>query len=170
MAWYKNGLFVYHEPDPSLTSSSSSLGETIAKLRLPCISEADAGLYECRAVSGKLQESHVTSVIVVNNDDDDDRECSDTGDSIITMWRPTVMTTIGDTVVLPCRVSSPGTSVNIKWTREGDDMTSDHVTDTGDLVISHVAWSHMGQYTCTATNMLTARTSSVTSFLYPMAS
>jgi len=175
VAWYKNGLFVYHEPDPSLTSSSnSSLGETIAKLRLPCISETDAGLYECRAVSGKLQESHVTTVKVVNtnynDDDDDDTVCSDNSDTDISMWRPTIMTTIGDTVVLPCRVSSPGTSVNIKWSREGDDMTSDHVTDTGDLVISHVAWSHMGQYTCTVTNMLTARTSSVTSFLYPMAS
>lgn len=171
VSWYKNGLFVFHEPDTSLTSGSSSLGETIAKLRIPCISEADAGQYECRAVSGHHQESHVTTVKVVDADDSD-TDCIDTADTDITMWRPTVMTPIGHTVVLPCRVSQPD-SVNTQWTRDGgDDMSDDHfhVSDQGDLVISHVSWSHMGQYTCKVTNMRTARTSSKTSFLYPMAS
>merc|ERR1719186_2344693 len=59
VSWYKDDLFVPHL-DLNLDDESPSLGETVARLRLPCITEADAGQYECRARAGKLEVSAVT--------------------------------------------------------------------------------------------------------------
>ena len=39
VAWYKDELFAYHKPDKDIMETgSSSLGETVARLRLRCIS------------------------------------------------------------------------------------------------------------------------------------
>merc|ERR1712211_61952 len=147
VAWYKDGLFAYHEVDEDLVEAgSSSLGETVARLRLPCISAKDAGKYECRAIAGKQQVSAVTEVNVV---DWDANLCSERD-----------------------------ATVSGKYGRHGhvdgqhgrgcsnDDMI--HVSATGDLVITRVTWSDMGQYTCTVTN--TAGRDAIQTFLYPLAS
>merc|ERR1719317_1489596 len=52
IAWYKDNLFVAHL-DQSIEEKSASLGETVAELRLSCLTESEAGIYECRARAGK---------------------------------------------------------------------------------------------------------------------
>jgi len=166
VSWYKDDLFVPHL-DLNLVDESPSLGETVARLRLPCITEADAGQYECRARAGKQEVSTVTEVKVVEFDMN---LCGDEGKPEISMWRPTMMVEEGSVVVLPCRVKNPHDH-QISWTNgRGDGVGNDVryvVRDNGDLVISSVTWSDMGQYTCTATNM--RGDSSVQTFLYPLA-
>jgi len=167
ISWYKNGLFVYHEVDHSL-EDHSSLGETVARLRIPCVGDDDAGQYECRAVAGKHQQSAVTTVKVA---DWDTNLCFNTGDPFITLWKPTLMIEIGETVVLPCRLDKNIDAV-ITWTdAQGKVVTNGdqyQVLISGDLVISSVSWSHMGQYSCTATNV--AGTTTIHSFVYPLTS
>ena len=172
LAWYKDGLFVYHEPDHSLESSSgSSLGETVAELRLGCVTPEAAGQYECRAVAGLQQISAVTEVRVVPWDEGN--LCQERGQPEISLWRPTLMVEAGDSVVLPCRVSRPDEAM-VTWTdSRGEAVTSEaekrfEVTETGDLRISEVSWEDMGQFTCTASNE--AGVTSVHTFLYPLAS
>eukprot|EP00092_Neocalanus_flemingeri_P031403 GFUD01034108.1.p1 GENE.GFUD01034108.1~~GFUD01034108.1.p1 ORF type:complete len:229 (-),score=57.67 GFUD01034108.1:222-908(-) len=167
VSWYKDDMFVAHL-DFNMEEESSSLGETISRLRLPCITEEDAGKYECRARAGKHEVSEVTEVKVI---DFDQNLCVEEGKPEISMWRPTMMVDVDSSVVvLPCRVKHPHDH-QISWTNgRGDGVGNDVrfvVRDNGDLVISSVTWSDMGQYTCTATNM--QGTSSVQTFLYPLA-
>jgi len=166
IAWYKDDLFVPHM-DYNLDEKSASLGETVAQLRLPCLTEEEAGLYECRARAGKQEVSAVTEVNIVEYEEN---LCREEGQPEITMWRPTMMVEDGSVVVLPCRVKDPHDQ-QISWTNgRGDEVSNDVrfvVADNGDLVISSVTWNDMGQYTCTAKNM--KGTASVNTFLYPLA-
>jgi len=166
IAWYKDDLFVPHL-DYNLEERSPSLGETVAHLRLPCLSESDAGLYECRARAGKQEVSVVTEINVAEYEDN---LCREEGQPEISMWRPTMMVEEGEVVVMPCRVKQPHDQ-EITWTNgRGDDLGNDVrfvVSDNGDLQISGVTWGDMGQYTCTAKNMKGA--TSVNTFLYPLA-
>ena len=166
IAWYKDDLFVPHL-DFNLEEGSASLGETVAKLRLPCLTESESGKYECRARAGKQEVSAVTEVNVVEYDSD---LCAEEGKPEIAMWRPTMMVEEGSVVVLPCRVRHPHDQ-EISWTDGRGDEVGNNVRfvvrDTGDLVISSVTWSDMGQYSCTARNI--RGTTSVNTFLYPLA-
>eukprot|EP00092_Neocalanus_flemingeri_P016483 GFUD01017836.1.p1 GENE.GFUD01017836.1~~GFUD01017836.1.p1 ORF type:complete len:228 (-),score=56.54 GFUD01017836.1:184-867(-) len=166
VSWYKDDMFVANH-DFNLEEESSSLGETISRLRLPCITEEDTGQYECRARAGKQE---LVAVTVVKVEDFDMNLCVEEGKPEISMWRPTMMVEEGSVAVLPCRVKHPHDH-QISWTNgRGDGVGNDVrfvVRDNGDLVISSVTWSDMGQYTCTATNM--QGTSSVQTFLYPLA-
>ena len=166
LAWYKDGLFVYHEPEPS---SGSSLGETVAKLRVDCVTSEAAGQYECRAVAGLQQISAVTEVRVVTWEEGS--LCQERGQPEISLWRPTLMVEAGDSVVLPCRVERPDEAVVMWSDSRGEAVTSEErfeVMENGDLRISGVSWEDMGQFTCTASNE--AGVASVNTFLYPLAS
>ena len=81
------------------------------------------------------------------------------------------MIEIGETVVLPCRVDK-NIDVVITWMdAQGKVVTNNDqykVLANGDLVIGSVSWSHMGQYSCTATNV--AGTTTIHSFVYPLTS
>jgi len=169
LAWYKDGLFVYHEPDTSL-SSGSSLGETVAKLRMGCVTPEAAGQYECRAVAGLQQISAVTEVKVVPWEEDSSL-CQERGQPEISLWRPTLMVEAGDSVSLPCRVSRPDEAIVIWTDARGEAVMKEdrfEVTESGDLRISEVSWADMGEFTCTASNE--AGVASVHTFLYPLAS
>jgi len=174
VAWYKDSLFVSHLEDLE-EQLEGSLGETVAQLRLSCLTEADVGQYECRAVSGRHQVSALTQLSLKEGQAE---LCTQTGRPEISVWSPTIMVEEGNTVTLPCRLSRPRdnmatTTTTITWTNSrGEEVgavaTRWRVTQSGDLEISAVTWSDMGQYTCTASN--TAGTASIQTFLYPLAS
>ena len=63
---HQDGLFAFHSPDPELEDSSNSLGETVARLRLACVTEEAAGKYECRATSGKHQVEQQCENILID--------------------------------------------------------------------------------------------------------
>lgn len=82
LAWYKNGEPVIKVPEivfypghgtnqigetGQAQGLDKSLGVAIAKLELECISEEDAGFYECVASQGQTTETVGTEVHVVSN-------------------------------------------------------------------------------------------------------
>jgi len=166
VAWYKDSLFVPHlELETGDGDGHASIGETVARLRLPCLTQKDAGQYECRARAGKLEVSAVTEVNVVPFDSN---MCAELGEPEIVMWRPTVMVEEGLTAVLPCRAKDKHTSVT--WTSSSGEKISGErmrVLKNGDLVIKDLAFPDMGEYTCTAIN--SKGHTSVSSFIYPLA-
>ena len=111
ISWYKDDLFVSHH-DFTMEEKSSSLGETVARLRLPCITEVDAGQWKCRARAGRKEVSALTEVKVVKFDMN---LCREDGKPEISMWRPTMMIAENSVVILPCRVKNPHDH-RISWT------------------------------------------------------
>ena len=170
VAWYKDSLFVSHLEDLE-EQLVGSLGETVAQLRLSCLTEEDVGQYECRAVSGRQQVSAVTQLSLK---DGHAELCTETGRPEISVWSPTIMVEEGNTVTLPCRLTRPGDhTTTITWSNtRGEEVGAMgsrwRVAQSGDLEISGVSWADMGQYTCTVSN--TAGTASIQTFLYPLAS
>ena len=166
VAWYKDSLFVSHLEDQE-DQLEGSLGETVAQLRLSCLTEADGGQYECRAVSGRQQVSSLTQLKVR---DGNTQLCTESGRPEISVWSPTIMVQEGNTVTLPCRLSRPGdkltTNTTTVWTNTRGEVMGP-VTESGDLEIASVSWAHLGQYTCTVYN--TAGTARIETFLYPLA-
>ena len=171
VAWYKDSLFVSHLEDLE-EQLEGSLGETVAQLRLSCLTEADVGQYECRAVSGRHQVSAVTHLSLK---DGHAELCTKTGRPEISVWSPTIMVEEGNTVILPCRLTRSGdhTATTTTWSNtRGEEVGAVgsrwRVAQSGDLEISGVTWADMGQYTCTVSNK--AGTASRQTFLYPLAS
>ena len=171
VAWYKDSIFVSHleELEEQL---EGSLGETVAQMRLSCLTEADVGQYECRAVSGRHQVSALTQLSLKGGHTE---LCTETGRPEISVWSPTIMVEQGSTVTLPCRLNRSGDNMTTTttWTNSRGEAVGEvgsrwRVAQSGDLEISSVTWSDMGQYTCTASN--TAGATSIQTFLYPLAS
>jgi len=166
LAWYKDSLFLSHQ-DQEEGAGQGSLGETVARLVLSCLTEADGGQYECRARAGREQESAVTELNVVHWEEADTDHCTKTRRPEISVWRPTVLVEVGRTVSLPCQTNSEDSLVT--WSTRGVAIQAGgriKISKTGELEISDVNWSDMGQYTCTVTN--TGGSDIIQSFIYPL--
>lgn len=170
VAWYKDSLFLSHpELETGDAEAGDSLGETVARLRIPCLSSQDMGLYECRARAGKMEASATMDLRVV---DFEHNVCAQLGEPQIMLWRPTIMLEEGSTAVLPCKTESKDDIV--KWSYSGeDDEDLTHgdskfsVKDNGDLLIHDLRFPDMGEYTCTATN--SRGSTQIKTFVYPLA-
>ncbi|XP_023331344.1 neural/ectodermal development factor IMP-L2 [Eurytemora carolleeae] len=172
IAWYKDSMFVSHL-DWRVEEEISSMGESVARLIIPCLSQSDVGKYECRARSGEHEVSATTELNVVPNDDPKAGHCSESGLPQISMWRRTYMAEEGDTAVLPCRVQNDASDYKFTWSNAdggnpgaGNDVRYS-LLENGDLVIRETRFSDMGQYTCTVTGP--AGSDTVHTFFYPLA-
>eukprot|EP00088_Acartia_fossae_P031020 TRINITY_DN31988_c0_g1_i4.p1 TRINITY_DN31988_c0_g1~~TRINITY_DN31988_c0_g1_i4.p1 ORF type:complete len:244 (+),score=57.54 TRINITY_DN31988_c0_g1_i4:346-1077(+) len=169
VSWYKDDIFVSHR-DWSIEEDVSSIGVTVARLKLNCLTEKDIGAYECRARAGEHEASAITEVNVVTNDVAQ-AQCVVTGKPVITAWKETLLVEEGDTARLPCRVQESALEYNVAWTDiYGKSATENsdkfHVDENGDLIIKDISFKEMGQYTCTVTG--TGGISSIHSFVYPL--
>jgi len=169
VAWYKDGLFVSHQ-DWKVEEGGNSLGETVARLVLPCLTDDDAGLYECRARAGEHETTSTTEVHVVAAEVERGR-CLVPGRPVIGSWRPMYLVEMGDTARLPCRIQSGVSAVEVSWTNSAGAADNNDVRlvvqQNGDLVINDIQFQDMGQYTCTATGP--GGSDSVHTFVYPLA-
>ena len=92
-AWYKDGKRI-----SGTQVSPGGLGETFAKLSLPCVTESDAGVYECRGDASGQEVVVATKVEVVGHAPHSGclpREKHNAGPTI-TGWFSTVMIESGD--------------------------------------------------------------------------
>lgn len=183
VAWYKDDLFVSHS-DWSVDQGGNSIGETVARLVLPCLTDSDAGVYECRAKAGQHEATATTQLNIVPDDaatgaaaDSDDNQqqprCTVPNRPVIAVWRPMYLVEEGDTARLPCTVQSGVPAGQVSWTNALGAQAADNndsriqVEESGDLVITNINFKDMGQYTCTVTG--TEGSDSVHSFVYPLA-
>jgi len=169
IAWYKDSMFVSHL-DWSVEEDVSSIGESIARLTIPCLNHEDVGTYECRARSGEHEASATTRVNVVNSEGVQGH-CIETGKPKISMWKGTYMLEEGDTARLPCRVQNDVLDYRVTWANtEGEPAHENDVRYTveqnGDLVIKNVRFADMGQYTCTVSG--TGGSDTIHTFIYPL--
>lgn len=172
VAWYKDSLFVSHL-DWSVEEHTSSMGETVARLTIPCLTASDVGSYECRARSGEREASATTQLNLVQTDLTP--SCgADSDRPLISLWKKTYMVEEGQQAILTCRVkeSQDIRDYRVVWTASdgqpahGNDVRF-KMADNGDLVIEKVKFADMGQYTCTVTGP--GGSDSVHTFLYPLA-
>merc|ERR1711962_1973906 len=140
VGWYKEGVLL-----AGTKASPGGLGETWAKLYLPCLTQEDAGLYECRGGDTGREVSVTTKLEVVRHNPHSGCQLScnvqDTTERVSVVWRDAN----GDPVKTEGRYKVEGT----------------------DLVISEASWADMGRFTCTVQNGFGV--DMVSSFLYPLA-
>lgn len=169
IAWYREGEFT---PHPELNNNNNNgLGETVARLRLPCASDErqTAGRYECRARAGRHELSAVTEVHVAEWAGGD--LCEEGGRPEVGSWSPTLMVVEGRTAVLRCRPMRSVLDMVTVWTNDRGEVLGARgerhaVTGEGDLVVRDVSFQDMGTYTCTLSNA--SGSDSVKTFLYPL--
>lgn len=171
VSWYKDDMFISHR-DWSIENDISSIGVSVARLKISCLTEKDVGTYECRSRAGHHELSSVTVVNVVPNEVPHTR-CVMTGRPEIAIWKETLMVEEGDTARLPCSVQDSALDYRITWTNtDGENTLSEQhtkkfiVEPNGDLVIKDVSFAEMGRYTCTVSG--TGGTQSIHTFLYPL--
>ena len=84
--------------------SPGGLGETWAKLNIPCVREVDAGKYECRGESSGQKVVAATIVEVQRNKQKSRCLAKDRHDAgpTITGWFSTIMVQSGESVRLVC--------------------------------------------------------------------
>ncbi|XP_023323283.1 zwei Ig domain protein zig-4 [Eurytemora carolleeae] len=166
VAWFKDGVHLAGTQD-----NPGGLGETWARLNLPCITEEDAGIYECRGEANGHQTTTSTKVDVIGHTHSGCIPRNRGGSAPkITGWYSTVMITSGLSVKLSCSVNDDAGKVNVVWKDAmGKEVKeSDTVALHGhDLYINGVDWSHMGRFTCTAQNGFGV--DMISTFLYPLA-
>jgi len=170
VSWYKDDIFVSHR-DWKIEEDVSSIGVSVARLKINCLTEKDVGKYECRARAGDNTVSSVTVVNVVPNEVPNVR-CIMTGKPEIAIWKETLLVEEGDTARLPCAVQDSALDYRITWTNmDGEDTSLNNrnkfnVQSNGDLVIKDVTFAEMGRYTCTVSG--TGGTQSIHTFVYPL--
>jgi|ERR1711874_27470 len=165
-AWYKEGKRM-----SGTEVTPGGLGETFAKLSLPCITEEDAGVYECRGAASGQEVVVATKVEVVGHAPHSGclpREKHNAGPTI-TGWFSTVMIQSGETARLACSLEGGGKKSVVWRDAAGNIVRSEgrYKTDGTDLVITGANWADMGRFTCTAQNGFGV--DMVSSFLYPLA-
>jgi len=169
LAWYKDGLFTPHL-ELVEASEAAGLGESVARLRLPCASKATAGKYECRARAGEQELSAVTEVRVVDWAEGD--LCSEVGRPEVGTWSPTMMVEEGQDALLRCRpMGSKTRDATVTWSNDENQELGEgerhQVTAEGDLIVRDVSFLDMGTYTCRLSN--SRGSDQVETFLYPLA-
>eukprot|EP00092_Neocalanus_flemingeri_P003280 GFUD01003511.1.p1 GENE.GFUD01003511.1~~GFUD01003511.1.p1 ORF type:complete len:233 (+),score=60.77 GFUD01003511.1:27-725(+) len=166
-AWYKEGKRL-----SGIQISPGGLGETYAKLHLPCISEGDAGVYECRGGADGKEVVVATKVEVVGHSPHSGclPKARQGAGPTITGWFSTVMIQSGETARLVCNLEDDGGKKSVIW-RDAAGSVIKHEgrykMDGTDLLISQANWADMGRFTCTAQNGFGV--DMVSSFLYPLA-
>lgn len=85
LAWYKDGAPITVEDDIPM----AGMGETVARLTLPCLSQDQAGTYECRATAGEEVASAKT-VLEVEEQEEERRRSCDSRSPTVGRWLSTL--------------------------------------------------------------------------------
>ncbi|XP_072933783.1 neural/ectodermal development factor IMP-L2-like [Epargyreus clarus] len=167
--WFRNDAPVYEfdlESNEIIDTNPTSLARITSTLLVP--RSEGTTRYSCLVVAGSLTTK--TTTVVVSADGTTDL----TERSKLVPLAPRVLVSykvfvdvIGNKVVLPCRVRGHPRP-HVVWTYDNSTIAKNprmKVLRSGELVISSLRWSDMGEFTCRATNMFGA--AHTTTFVYP---
>ncbi|XP_021192721.3 neural/ectodermal development factor IMP-L2 isoform X1 [Helicoverpa armigera] len=173
--WLKNGEPVVDyevESNDILPADPSSFAQMVSKLVVTSTSNGD--IYTCVATSALNQKTASTTVFTVEESEEENlltlqKLFRMPSKPVITSYYTNIFQNIGSDVVLPCRVDSTSKS-QVFWQDNNDELVFGNsrmrVLPSGDLVITPLLWSDMGNFTCIAKNMYGKDT--MTTFMYPL--
>ncbi|XP_071747061.1 zwei Ig domain protein zig-4 isoform X2 [Lepeophtheirus salmonis] len=175
ITWFKDGKPLIKE----LTEgdygefSIESLSETKSVINLDCISESDAGLYECVAHTDQKEAKVGTEVQVVSFEPNGcvprNLMNFEASKPIIFQWMETYMQILGLEAHLVCRSEGHET---VHWYGPDGEMVDENnkkfvIKANGDLLIKDLNFGDMGMYRCMAKNSIGEDMKET--FLYPLA-
>lgn len=161
VTWYKDGRPVVKDLklkmprnfDEHNLNFEDSLGETVARLTIDCVTEKDAGLYECVAENSKEQVSVGTVLKVDSFSGSTECKVRSRSPPTIHSWFSTYIQTIGSSGKLTC--SSQGSPVT-RWIAPNDQEivsgSKYKILPNGDLVIFDLSFEDMGMFQCKVSN------------------
>lgn len=165
VTWYKDGRPLVKDHSASLLRNSDSrdvgfedsLGETISHLSLDCVSENDAGYYECVAQNSNGQKTTVGTEVNVVSFGASTGCSSKAGYSHsppkIYQWIGTYMQTMGSPGKLLCNTlgkhQTTWISPNEKQIVSGQKYK---ILPNGDLYIHDLSFEDMGMFRCMVSN------------------
>ncbi|CAH0598618.1 unnamed protein product [Chrysodeixis includens] len=174
MQWLKNGEPVDYEIESNdiLPAEPSSIVEMVSKI---VVSSAVSGdIYTCVATSGIKQKSASTTVYTIEGSDEENLVTLQKlfrmpVKPVITSYYSNIFQNIGTDVVLPCRLDS-NSETQLYWHDNNDKLVFGNsrmrVLPSGDLLITNLRWSDMGNYTCVAKNAYGSDV--IETFIYPL--
>ncbi|CAL2050881.1 unnamed protein product [Caenorhabditis brenneri] len=156
--WEHNGIRVQEDSNVNIHERMMNIGKevvgdgTISSFyTIPCVNANSTGIYKCIAFNGHGTVESSAKVIVEGKS----TECvsnDKTAPKIITITGIRLQEN-GRVATLNCRADKPA---KFEWTFKGKpiDMNDGRfsVLSYGDLVISNISWSDMGDFTCYARN------------------
>jgi hypothetical protein len=186
--WYKDGkplhkdtkhktkMFVHHglplfrygkDRLQSQPKIAGSLGQIKSKVSLDCLTEADAGIYECVISNGQEKKSAATEVRIAS--------FQNTGcrhhrlKPLIHQWSEMYMQTTGDDALLVCRAAGPHDIYWIGPNGQPVDTKSEkyQMTEQGDLIVRNLSFQDMGNFQCLVKNV--NGSDMIETFVYPLA-
>ncbi|CAG9790036.1 unnamed protein product [Diatraea saccharalis] len=171
--WFKNNSPIYEhdtESNEVIESNPNSLGRITSTLLITHSDGSD--VYTCLATSASKMV-RASTVITSSGKTTDPTERSKLlplEPRILVSYKAFV-DTIGNTVILPCKARGYPRPT-ISWRDNNGVLVTKNprmkVLRSGELVISPLRWSDMGEFTCHATN--TFGNGSASTFLYPAVS
>ncbi|XP_050680240.1 neural/ectodermal development factor IMP-L2-like isoform X2 [Leptidea sinapis] len=168
--WFRNDVPVYEydkESNEILDSNPTSLARVSSTLLLSRAEET--AKYTCLVVSGSKTARRSSVVFNIDGGTDlSERSKLAPLSPRVLVWYKVFVDVMGSNVALPCRVRGHPRPHIIWRDHYGNDVKSDprmKVLRSGELVISNLSWSDMGEFSCTATNMFGS--AEITTFLYP---
>uniref|UniRef100_T1J0Z2 Ig-like domain-containing protein n=1 Tax=Strigamia maritima TaxID=126957 RepID=T1J0Z2_STRMM len=150
------------------------IGSTKSKLFIDCFGPQDEAEYTCVAETPYQREISKSKVVIKHvNPTQLNSLCVSTKKSIdtparITMWTGNMLENMGNDVILFCRTLGKP-NPKITWLANDelvDNNAKYQVQENGDLLVRHIDWNDMGEYTCVAENSVDR--DSAETFLYPV--
>ncbi|XP_047037697.1 neural/ectodermal development factor IMP-L2-like [Helicoverpa zea] len=168
--WFRNDAPVYEydvESNELIDSNPTSLARVISTLLVSKTSGHD--VYTCLVTAG-AKTARATTVVYST-----DGSTALTERAKLFPLEPRIVVTyemyvdtIGNNIVLPCRVKGHP-KPHVSWTdNKGNVIKKDErmkVLRSGELVISSLRWSDMGEFSCQATNVFGSQLAKT--FVYP---
>ncbi|KAM3968990.1 neural/ectodermal development factor IMP-L2-like [Aphomia sociella] len=173
--WYKNDAPVYEynmESNELIDTNPTSLARVLSTLLVTRTKDRDE--YTCLVKSGmKVARASTTVYRTHGSSELTERSKLVPLEPQILVSYMAYIDVIGSNIMLPCRVRGHPRPL-ITWTWKNNNGTSGTVTKrtprmkvlrSGELVISPLQWSDMGQFTCRATNVFGSKFTNT--FVYP---
>jgi len=163
MPLYRYGKGMLHKD----LKMSGSLGQIKAQVNLDCITEEDAGVYECVIWNGYETKTTTTELRVESFDTD--TTCHKPTKPKIHQWSEMYFQTTGGNALLTCRSAGPheifwigpnGKPVDIKGKKY-------QMTSQGDLIVRNLSFEDMGNFQCLVKNI--HGSDMIETFVYPLA-
>nr|AFO09967.1 IBP2 [Bombyx mori] len=172
--WLKNGepIEEYEEAtNEVILTDPESFAKIVSKLVV--VAPTDGDRYTCAASAG-LKRDSATTTVYTDGDEEDllslEKLLFKPIKPTITLHYSAVFQNIGTDLLLPCRVFSYA-KTQVYWQYGDNNLVYEtfgriRVLPSGDLYISGLKWSDMGNYTCVAKNIYGKDTGST--FIYPV--